>query len=352
MPRSSRAIDLDAVLKNNPVAYGDLLATLQKAGMLAWDFASSNDYELGVFCVITKDLQHLRLVFDTRLINTRFVPPPRTALPSPASFVGIETVLDKSLLMASGDIANCFYAIEMPSELQRMFSLKPVAARYARMGGQLLGGRRATPAGPSRLGAITMRSRRPRVATPSESAPWVRQPARARRRIRASHRRELLARGGLRRRGVGDIRGGDGPMGGRPFVRGGAGGHHAGRKLSCGAQPGPREAREHLAERGAWLAIGREASLAGPAGDRALALVDYMPLACGVATGRARSARVRPSLRTAASLRLISRVKVACRWVPTEWDVADRPSRAIEIDQRGFHRPEPRLYAAWRVRPP
>lgn len=84
----------------------------------------------------------MRLVFDIRLINARFVSPPWTALPTPASFVEMETVPDRPLMMASSDIANSVYAIEMPTELQKMFSLIPIAARFAQMGGRLLAGRR------------------------------------------------------------------------------------------------------------------------------------------------------------------------------------------------------------------
>ncbi len=83
---------MDPILKTNPVVYGDFLQTLFKAGMLGYEIASSSDYDLGVFCVFKKDGKSFRLIFDTRLINTKFARPPATELPSAAAFANPEVV--------------------------------------------------------------------------------------------------------------------------------------------------------------------------------------------------------------------------------------------------------------------
>lgn len=66
-----------------------------------------------------------------------------------------------------------------------------------------------------------------------------------------------------------------------------------------------------------------------------------MPLACGVGKGRARSNHLKCSLRTAGAIQIALGCRVFCRWVPTEWNVADAPSRLRARWCRQPGHPEP-----------
>lgn len=50
----------------------------------------------------------------------------------------VETLADQPLYMASADLQNAFYTLEMPEELRRFFGLRPV--RAGKLGLEQLGG--------------------------------------------------------------------------------------------------------------------------------------------------------------------------------------------------------------------
>lgn len=70
-------------------------------------------------------------------------------------------------------------------------------------------------------------------------------------------------------------------------------------------------------------------------GRRILFLSDNLPLSLGVCKGRAKSSFLTKPLRKICALSLATGSKFHVRWVPSEWNVADKPSRAIS--QWGGH---------------
>lgn len=63
---------------------------------------------------------------------------------------------------------------------------------------------------------------------------------------------------------------------------------------------------------------------------RILALVDNLPLALGAAKGRANSPHLLPTLRQICALSLVSGSRLYVRWIPSEKNVADAPSRRFK----------------------
>ena len=74
----------DQELFRSPACYGDFLCRLDAAGMLRWRIAGDESGVLGVFFVRKKNGK-LRLILDTRILNTRFFDAPKTQLPSAAA---------------------------------------------------------------------------------------------------------------------------------------------------------------------------------------------------------------------------------------------------------------------------
>ena len=94
--------------------------------MLCYKAASgSADGVLGVFFVRKKD-GRFRLIFDTRLLNRKFVPPPKTQLPSAAGFSNLAVHEGGNLYLASSDVKNAFYVLEIPTSLAHMFTLPSI----------------------------------------------------------------------------------------------------------------------------------------------------------------------------------------------------------------------------------
>jgi len=65
----------DPLLFRSPKKYASFLSELKSRGMLRWRKAKGEAGKLGVFFVAKKD-GRLRIVFDTRLLNLMFIPPP------------------------------------------------------------------------------------------------------------------------------------------------------------------------------------------------------------------------------------------------------------------------------------
>ena len=79
----------DPVLFRSHRNYAEFLHRLQDAGMIRWRVAHQEQSALGVFFVGKKN-GSIRLIFDTRVLNKRFKPPPHTPLPSGAAFSSIQ----------------------------------------------------------------------------------------------------------------------------------------------------------------------------------------------------------------------------------------------------------------------
>ena len=67
---------------------------------------------------------------DTRLLNPRFVGPPSTKLPTAAVLSAIEVPVDQNLFVGTGEISNAFYNMRVPDDLNDMFSMPTIRARY------------------------------------------------------------------------------------------------------------------------------------------------------------------------------------------------------------------------------
>jgi len=127
----SHRVYCDPALFNVPTKYVKFLKELESRGMLRWRRAADGETgNLGIFFVKKKKNGKLRIVFDTRKLNLRFIDPPSTRLPSSASFANIECNIpdDAHIFFASGDVENCFYGMSVPIGLSDLFSLTPIAA--------------------------------------------------------------------------------------------------------------------------------------------------------------------------------------------------------------------------------
>ena len=117
----------DATLFGSQKRYAHFLRELEDRGLLRWRIANGEVGKLGVFFVKKKDGTN-RIVFDTRIINFDFVDPPATRLPSGAAISAIESPSDEEFYVATGDIQNCFYTMEVPTGLSDRFTLPTIAA--------------------------------------------------------------------------------------------------------------------------------------------------------------------------------------------------------------------------------
>lgn len=94
---------------------------MEKLDVLRWRTPERSDEngELRIFFV-ANEYGQLRLIVETRLVNTCFQGVPKTALPSAAASAALEIEDGQSLYGAGGDIRNYFYIVEVMSD---MFSL-------------------------------------------------------------------------------------------------------------------------------------------------------------------------------------------------------------------------------------
>jgi hypothetical protein len=81
-----------------------------------------------VFTVLKKSGK-LRLVVDARMSNCWFDDPEAVDLATVMAFSTIELDSAEPVVFGQVDIANAFYAIELPSELRRFFGLPSVLAK-------------------------------------------------------------------------------------------------------------------------------------------------------------------------------------------------------------------------------
>lgn len=133
----------DPTLTGSPKRYADFLYNLDQRGLLRWRLSTPKEAgRLGVFFVKKKD-GRIRSVFDTRIVNTCFVEPPSTRLPSGAAISGIETPgPDSDVFVGTGDVENCFYNMGVPEGLSEYFTLNPVHAHLigkTQLNGKALG---------------------------------------------------------------------------------------------------------------------------------------------------------------------------------------------------------------------
>ena len=123
---------LEPTLVRCPEVYGDFLSHLDSANMLNWRVGGPS--LMGIFFVHKKPdadgNPHLRIILDTTDINGFFRPPPGTRLPSAAAFSSLENGHVDRIYFSGGDIADCFYHMDVPDGLADWFSLPRIRARH------------------------------------------------------------------------------------------------------------------------------------------------------------------------------------------------------------------------------
>ena len=120
----------DKHLFHSPTSYSQFLQGLHLANMLGLSGkVSQGAGVLRVFFVAKKD-GSLRLIFDTRFLNTKFPDPPKTSLPTAAAFSSIEVQTEQTLLSASADVRNAFYVLQVPESLSQEFTLPAIKCKY------------------------------------------------------------------------------------------------------------------------------------------------------------------------------------------------------------------------------
>lgn len=118
---------MDPILKHNHTEYMSFIQELQKRHMIAFKTDIDDAGDLGIFFVRKKNGSQ-RLIFDTRILNQKFVEPPSTDLPSADAFTRLEMPENESFYIGSGDLANAFYTLSVPDDLGRMFTLPAIKA--------------------------------------------------------------------------------------------------------------------------------------------------------------------------------------------------------------------------------
>lgn len=120
---------MDSILRSQPRAYHGFLAELLSRGLISLERTDDAAYTVGCFFVIKKS-GALRLVFGTRLANTQFITPPKTALPSAAAFAAVEVEAASGggrCYMGSADMSNAFYNMRLPESMWSCFTLPPIS---------------------------------------------------------------------------------------------------------------------------------------------------------------------------------------------------------------------------------
>ena len=115
----------DPILKHNRKEYLQFIRELHNRNMIRFKIWDGSGGDLGIFFVRKKNGSQ-RLIFDTRILNHRFIDPPSTDLPSADAFTRLETVPNMPFYVGSGDLANAFYTLGVPDDLARMFTLPAV----------------------------------------------------------------------------------------------------------------------------------------------------------------------------------------------------------------------------------
>ena len=118
----------DPILTHDRKSYGGFIQRLAERGMIRFRLPSFGERpKLGIFFVKKKD-DSLRIIFDTRILNQSFSDPPKTELPSAASFASLESHDGADVYIGSADVRNAFYGMAVPESLSDQFSLPFVRA--------------------------------------------------------------------------------------------------------------------------------------------------------------------------------------------------------------------------------
>lgn len=126
-PNSPKRPYMDPILKHKQNDYENFIRELRQRHMIKFKLDTSDAGDLGIFFVRKKNGSQ-RLIFDTRILNNKFLDPPSTDLPSADAFTRVEMPENQPFYIGSGDLANAFYTLSVPDDLGRMFTLPAVRA--------------------------------------------------------------------------------------------------------------------------------------------------------------------------------------------------------------------------------
>ena len=122
----------DPALTRSPGVYAEFIATLLKSNIIR--LRQKSEATVGIFCV-AKSNNRQRIIFDTRIINTDFVEPAHTSLPSAAAWSQLQLTPGAQFHMAQLDVENAFYRIRVPPDADHFFILPPVSIKHLRAEG-------------------------------------------------------------------------------------------------------------------------------------------------------------------------------------------------------------------------
>ena len=115
----------DPVLKSGSATYVEFLHRLRSSNLI--EFRTEARERVGIFTVWKKSGKQ-RLVVDARFSNLWFESPEHVELATGAAFSQIEVGQGPPIEVAGVDIADAFYAIELPHEFRDLFALNPIRA--------------------------------------------------------------------------------------------------------------------------------------------------------------------------------------------------------------------------------
>ena len=119
----------DPKLFESPRSYSSFLTRLHACGMVRFIKAEGKTANLGAFFVKKKNGK-IRLIFDTRKLNTCFHSPISVQLPTATAMGSVEVQDGCDCHLAHADLSNAFYTMEIPTDLGDLFSLEPIKAGF------------------------------------------------------------------------------------------------------------------------------------------------------------------------------------------------------------------------------
>ncbi|CAK0810940.1 unnamed protein product [Prorocentrum cordatum] len=116
----------DPALTRDVSTYGRFLIQMYERQMVNFAADTGQPHTVGLFFV-PKKTGALRIIFDTRAANCKFLDALSTRLPSASAFSSIEAPID-GMYMSTCDLECAFYHMRLPEGMEVMFTLPPIKA--------------------------------------------------------------------------------------------------------------------------------------------------------------------------------------------------------------------------------